>query len=419
MTDLSILSCRRPVALGLSALIALLLGLGLWAGLARIDGAIIAAGRIEVARNRQQVQHPDGGLVQSLLVAEGQSVVAGQVLLRLDGSQLAPALAAATAQLQSLRAGRARLLAERDGTIPTFPADLTGTAVADEQLRLFQARTDMLARQAAQLRGRLGQIAAQIDGIAAQDASLTRQIALTERDLQTQRDLQRKGLTPSARVAALERQLAQLQGDLGEARAGRAQAEGRATEVRLEILRLADQRRTDAADALREQTPQEAELAERCATLRAQLDRLTLRAPVSGRVLGLQVTGAQSVIGPGQTVLTIVPNDRPLVATLRIAPADIDQVTLGQAVRLVFTTLPGPSAPQASGRLVTIAADVLSEPEGRGSYYLAEVAIPPDQTGALVPGMPVEALVETGARSALAYLTRPLTDYFRLAFRES
>ena len=108
MTDLSILSCRRPVALGLSALIALLLGLGLWAGLARIDGAIIAAGRIEVARNRQQVQHPDGGLVQSLLVAEGQSVVAGQVLLRLDGSQLAPALAAATAQLQSLRAGRAR-----------------------------------------------------------------------------------------------------------------------------------------------------------------------------------------------------------------------------------------------------------------------------------------------------------------------
>ena len=147
----------RPVALGLSALIALLLGLGLWAGLARIDGAIIAAGRIEVARNRQQVQHPDGGLVQSLLVAEGQSVVAGQVLLRLDGSQLAPALAAATAQLQSLRAGRARLLAERDGTIPTFPADLTGTAVADEQLRLFQARTDMLARQAAQLRGRLGQ----------------------------------------------------------------------------------------------------------------------------------------------------------------------------------------------------------------------------------------------------------------------
>lgn len=419
MTDLPILSCRRPVALGLSALIALLLGLGLWAGLARIDGAIIAAGRIEVARNRQLVQHPDGGLVESLLVAEGQSVTAGQVLLRLDGSQLGPALAAATAQLQSLRAGRARLLAERDGTAPTFPADLAGTAVADEQLRLFQARTDMLARQTAQLRGRLAQIAAQIDGIAAQDTALTRQIALTDGDLTTQRDLQSKGLTQAARVSALERQLAQLQGDLGETRAARAQAEGRATEVRLEILRLTDQRRTDAADALRAQTPQEAELSERCTTLRAQLDRLTLRAPVSGRVLGLQVTGPQSVIGPGQTVLTLVPNDRPLVATLHITPADIDQVSVGQTVRLVFTTLPGPSAPQATGRLITVAADVLTEPEGRSAYYLAEVAIPPDQTGTLVPGMPVEALVETGSRSALAYLTRPLTDYFRLAFRES
>lgn len=277
----------------------------------------------------------------------------------------------------------------------------------------------MIAHQIAQLQQRLDQIAAQITGIRAQEASLARQITLTQQDLTTQRDLRDKGLTQSARVSALDRQLAQLQGDLGEARAGRAQAEGRATEVRLEILRLADERRTAAADALRDQTPQEAELAERCASLGAQLSRLTLRAPVSGIVLGLQVSGPQAVIGAGQTILAIVPQDRPVVASLRISPTDIDQISPGQPVRLILTALPGRSTPEIAGRLLTVSPDVLTDPDSHSAYYRAEVAIPSGQTDRLMPGMPVQALVETGERSVLAYLTRPLTDYFRLAFRES
>ncbi|MBL4929141.1 HlyD family type I secretion periplasmic adaptor subunit [Fuscibacter oryzae] len=414
------LSARRPALVGLATLAILILGLGLWASLARIDGAVVVAGRIEVERNRQIVQHPDGGLVAAVMVAEGESVVSGQILIRLDGAQVSSNLRAAQAQLQSLRAGRARLLAERDGTpAPAFPPDLQGSALADEQLALFSARQDMITHQIAQLRQRLDQIAAQTTGIRAQETSLARQITLTEQDLATQRDLRDKGLTQSARVSALDRQLAQLQGDLGEARAGRAQAEGRATEVRLEILRLADERRTEAADALRDQTPREAELAERCVSLAAQLARLTLRAPVSGTVLGLQITGQQAVIGAGQTVLAIVPQDRPLIATLRIAPTDIDQVAPGQPVRLILTALPGRSTPEIMGSLLTISPDILTDPDSHVGYYRAEVAIPPGQTDRLVPGMPVQALVETGARSALAYLTRPLTDYFRLAFRES
>ncbi len=420
MTGHAPFSARPPAILGLVTLAALLLGLGLWAALARIDGAIIAPGRIEVERNRQIVQHPDGGLVAAVLVAEGQSVVAGQVLLRLDDAQLSSSLRTAQAQLHSLRASRARLLAERDGNpAPAFPPDLEGSALATEQLALFSARQDMIARQIAQLRQRLDQIAAQTTGIRAQEAALLRQITLTEQDLAPLRDLRAKGLAQSTRVSALDRQLAQLQGDLGEARAGRAQAEGRATEVRLEILRLADQRRIEAADALRDQTPREAELAERCAALGAQLARLTLRAPVSGTVLGLQVTGPQAVIGAGQTVLAIVPRNRPLVASLRISPTDIDQITPGQPVRLILTALPGRSTPEITGRLLTVSADILSDPDSHTGYYRAEVAIAPGQIARLIPGMPVEVLVETGERSALAYLTRPLTDYFRLAFRES
>lgn len=414
------LSPRRYFILGLVTLVLVVLGLGGWGLLATINGAIVVTGQIEVERNRQIMQHPDGGLVAAVHVAEGQSVVAGQLLVQLDGAQLASTLRAAEAQLNSLRAGRARLLAERDGlATPGFPPDLQGSGLAQEQLSLFTARQDMMARQSAQLQQRLDQIAAQITGIRAQEAALARQITLTEQDLTTQRGLRDKGLTQTARVSALERQLAQLHGDQGEASAGRAQAEGRATEVRLEGLRLADQRRSEAADALRDQTPKEAELAERCASLRAQLDRLDIRAPVSGMVLGLQVTGPQAVVGPGQAILAIVPRGRPLVATLRVAPTDIDQVTTGQKVRLILTALPGRTTPEITGQLVALSADTLTEPNSHTAYYRAEVAIPPGQTDRLLPGMPVQGLIETGSRSALGYLTRPLTDYFRLAFRES
>jgi HlyD family secretion protein len=419
-------SARRPAAAGLLTLVLLVFGFGGWAILAPLGSAVIAPGRIEVERNRQIVQHPDGGLVAELPVTEGQAVAAGQMLLRLDGTALQGELAVITGQLAALRAERLRLEAERDGgALPAFPPDLRRQApeAVAGQRRLFAARRTTLDRQTGQLNLRLDQIAAQVAGIRAQEAALQRQQALTLQELSSQRALRDKGLTQETRVLGLERQLAGLQGDAGEAAAARAQAEGRATEVALEILRLTDQRREEAALALRDLTPRIAELTARRQTLLARLARLEIRAPVAGVVLGLQVSGPQAVLRPAEPVLAIVPQDRPLVVGARISPLDIDEIRPGQPVRLRLPALPGRTTPELTGQLVTISPDILSDTASGAAYYRAEIRIAPDQIAApdrpLLPGMPVEAFITTGEHSPLAYLTRPLTDYFRRAFRES
>ena len=215
-----------------------------------------------------------------------------------------------------------------------------------------------------------------------------------------------------------------MQGDVGELTASRAEAEGRATEVDLEILRLAAVRREEAVTQLRDLGPQMLELAERRRSLVERIARLDIRAPVAGLVLGLQVTSPRSVLRPADPVLYIIPQDRPLVINTQISPLHVDEVHVGQKVRLVFPAFSARSTPELWGHVATISADALTDQRTGATYYRAEI-VPDegqfdklkDQT--LLPGMPVEAFIETGARSPMAYLLKPFTDYFGLAFRES
>lgn len=421
---------RRPILLGLAALAALLATLGFWGGLTTLDGAVIAPGQVEVAQNRQVVQHPDGGVVAEVAIREGQPVAAGDLLLTLDGTAITAEHRIVTAQFLDLRTRRARLEAERDDApAPVFPADLdrTDPQVADlieGQRRLFFARRDTLARQTEQLSRRLGQIASQIEGIDAQSAALTRQLSLIRRELTNQQELLDKGLAQSARVLALEREEAGLQGRLGELAASRAQAEGRITEFDLEILRLAAFRREEALAELRDIAPLEREAAERAATLAERIARLEVRAPVSGLVLGLAVTTPRAVIRPADPILFLVPQDRPLVIAARVPPLNIDEVHPGQPVRLMLSAFPLNDAPELTGTLSVISADALADPNTGIPYYRAEITLPPDQIAllgdrALLPGMPVDAFLLTSPRTPLAYLFQPVATYFRQAFRES
>lgn len=421
---------RRHALLGLAALATLIGTLGLWGGLTTLDGAVIAPGQVEVAQNRQVVQHPDGGVVASVAIREGQPVAAGDLLLTLDGTAITAEHRIVTSQLLDLRTRRARLEAERDDApAPTFPADLdqTDPQVADlieGQRRLFLARRDTLARQTEQLARRSSQITAQIEGIDAQTAALTRQLALIRRELTVQQDLLEKGLAQSARVLSLEREEAGLQGRLGELAAARAQAEGRITEFDLEILRLAALRREEALAELRDIAPLEREAAERAATLAERIARLEVRAPVSGIVLGLAVTTPRAVIRPADPILFLVPQDRPLVIATRVPPLHIDEVHPGQPVRLMLSAFPHADAPELTGTLSVISADALSDPNTGIPYYRAEITLPPDQLTllgdrALLPGMPVDAYLLTTPRTPLAYLFQPVATYFRQAFRES
>lgn len=426
-------SARGPLLLGFVTLVLLVGGLGVWSVMTTLSGAIVAAGQIEVEQNRQVVQHPDGGVVAEILVSDGSVVQAGDMLIRLDGTLLRSELAIVENQLFELLARRGRLEAERDGAATmTFPAELIETAkvrpdvqeVADGQVRMFAARAETLGQLIEQRQKRIAQIASQIEGITAQSASVASQIALVRQELVGQQELLAKGLVQVARVLALERELARLEGQAGELTASRAEAEGAMTEIEIETVGLTSQRREDALTELRDVAARELELAERRRALVEQIARLDIRAPVSGVVLSLAVTTPRSVVRPAEPVLYIIPQDRPLVIAVRVPTIHVDQVHVGQDVRLHFSAFASRTTPELQGRVVKVSADALTDERTQVPYYRTEISINPGEVDrfdgqVLVPGMPVEAFIRTDDRTPLSYLVKPFTDYFNRAFRET
>lgn len=426
-------SARAQILAGLVALAVLIGGFGVWSVATSIAGAVVAGGRIQVEQNRQIVQHPDGGVVAEIMVEEGQRVAAGDLLLRLDGSLLRSELLIVEGQLFEVQARRARLEAERDDAgSPQMPPALLAVAaerpavaeLVDGQMRLFAASREAEATQVEQLSKRAAQFRSQIDGIDAQIAAMDRQLALIRQELGDQRGLLERGLAQSSRVLTLEREEARLMGVAGELAALRAQSEGRVTEIELDIARTAAERREEANSQLRDIGSTELELVERRRALIERIARLDIRAPASGSVLGLQVTTPRSVIRPADPILYVVPQDRPLVIAVNVQPIHIDEVHVGQSVRLVFPAFQSRTMPELHGRVVVVSADALTNQTTGEAYYTAEIVLDPDEAAklgdeVLLPGMPVEAFIRTGDRSPLAYLLQPFTDYFRRAFRET
>ena len=424
-------SATRPMTLGLIAMLILVGGFGTWAVMAQITGAVITTGQIEVDRNRQVVQHPDGGVVTEILVDEGDQVAEGALLIRLDSSVLTSELAIVEGQLFEILARQGRLQAERDGedTLSFDPVLSEGGDSAAElmqgQERLFEARGESIDRATEQLSQQRAQIASQMDGIAAQQTALDRQRALIAEELADQQSLLDRGLAQASRVLALQREEASLLGRVGELTASAAQAGERMTELDIQILGLTTTRREEAITQLRDLQYSRLELAERRQTLRTQLERLDIRAPVSGIVYGLQVFAPRSVIRPADPVLFIVPQDRPLVIATQVQLTDIDQIFVGQDVTLRFSALDQRRTPELKGTVTLVSADAFQDQNAGLSYYRAEVQmndgeidkLPEGST--LIPGMPVEAFVRTADRSPMDYLLKPLSDYFAKAFRES
>ncbi|QIE40897.1 HlyD family type I secretion periplasmic adaptor subunit [Meridianimarinicoccus aquatilis] len=427
-------SARKPLLIGFVVLLILVGGFGSWAVFTQIAGAVVASGRIEVDQNRQVVQHIDGGTVEEIFVRDGVIVSESDVLLRLDGSTMRSELAITEGQLYEIKARRARLQAERDGLdTVTFDEDLlliseTNPAIAEVmegQRNLFSARRESLDREKEQLTKRRGQIESQVEGIDAQIAALGTQLDLMREELADQQTLLDSGLAQKSRILALRREEARLSGSLGELQASLAENEGRMTEIDIQIIGLVNQQREEAITQLRDMLSREFELVEQRRALKDRIGRLEIKAPLAGVVYDMRVFAEQSVIRPADPVLYIIPQDRPLIISTRIQPTNIDQVYPGQDVSLRFSALDSRSTPQLVGTVMRLSADAFTDEQRGTSYYTAELVLkegeierlPEDVT--LLPGMPVEAFIKTNERTPLAYLVKPLADYFIKAFRES
>ncbi|WP_375279320.1 HlyD family type I secretion periplasmic adaptor subunit [Pseudooctadecabacter sp.] len=424
-------SARRPLTLGLIALLILVGGFGGWAVTARITGAVIASGLIEVDQNRQIVQHPDGGVITQISVDEGGTVEAGELLLRLDPQDLSASLTVVEGQLFEILARRARFEAERDGAsnltfdplIDEGDAD-TIAALKAGQINLFNARRDSETRRSEQLLNRKDQIAAQIAGVQAQQTALQTQLELIEEELANQQSLLDRGLAQASTILNLQREQARLLGQVGELTASMAGAAERITEIDLELLGLQTTRREEAITRLRDLQFNELELREQRTSLLRQLDRLDIRAPVGGIVYGLAVFGTGAVIRPADPLLFIVPQDRPLVIATRVEPTDIDVLSIGQEVSVRFSALDQRTTPELYGTVASVSADAFTDDATRASYYRAEITLNDGElarlpeTATLLPGMPVEAFIRTADRTPMNYLVRPLSDYIARTFRD-
>lgn len=401
-----------------------------WAAAARIGGAVIASGEAAVEGDPRVVQHLDGGIVAAIAVANGDAVTAGDVLIRLDPTVPQLNLGIAEARLAEALARRARLEAETRGldapafTWPPLPFPAPDTAAHEAgQAQIFAARAEVLRGTRDRLAERLNQIAAQIDGLAAQAAAKRDQLAVVEADLANVTRLVEGGLARQSQLSDLQRLRADLVGQIAALEAEAARARTGARDAELETLQGERAFREAAVTELRAVQAEIDELVLEIVTRRAQLDRIDIRAPADGIVHELAVTTPGAVVAPGATLLEVIPDAAGIRFALRVDPRAIDQVWPGQPAEIVVASFDPQVTPRLPGTVTQISPAAVTDPRSGASFYRVAVTVPPEEMARLgapvVPGMPVEAYLGTGERSVLAYLVQPLARHMRRTFREN
>lgn len=421
---------------GLAVIILLVGGIGGWASTTQLSGAVIASGSIVVESNIKKVQHPTGGVVGEILVKEGDSIEEGQVVMRLDDTVTRSTLGVVRSQLDEYTAREARLLAERDGADAIeFPTNLTqrkdeksvATAISGEE-RLFEARKLARDGQRSQLRERIVQSNEEIRGLSAQQDAKEHEVKFITEELVGVTDLWGKNLVSISRIMTLKRDKARLEGERGQHIAEIARARGKISETELQILQIGQDFRSEVLKDLRETQGKIAEFKERVTAAEDQLKRIDIRAPQSGIVLQLAVHTVGGVIANGETIMQIVPRADVLVVEARVAPQDIDQITIGATTIVRIMAGDQRTMPDVTGVLTRVSADLTRDQPQAGqqagqAYYLVRVSLPEEEIRRLVnlrlvPGMPAEAFIQTYARTPMQYLLKPLHDQIARTFRE-
>ncbi len=411
--------------------LALVGGVGGWAATTTLSNAVVGEGTVIIDDNVKKVQHLTGGIVSELLVREGQHVKAGDVLLQLDGTSLRANLGIINSTLAQLYARRTRLQAERADKDTLSVDDIAASGVdvkankllIDGELQLFETRRSALAGMKKQLGERKGQLAQEIEGHTIQLKATEDATKLIDEEYQAINSLYEKQIVTMQRVNALKRQRVELDGNRGQRLAARAQAEGRISEINLQILQLGEDRRSENAKDLTEVEANAAEMEERRVAILDQLKRLDLRAPMDGRVYQLAVHTVGGVVNPGEALMLLAPDTRNLTVEAKIASRNIDSVTPGQKVDVRFSAFDQRTTPEVEGEVVSVSPDIVVDQRTGASYY--PVRIKPSaetlanlKSMALYPGMPAEVFIKVADRSVVSYFMKPLTDQINHTFRE-
>ncbi|WGD50757.1 HlyD family type I secretion periplasmic adaptor subunit [Bradyrhizobium sp. CB1650] len=424
-------SYENELRTGLRILLVVTLLGGGWLVLVPLAGAVVVPGNLVVQSNVKSIQHPTGGVIAEIKVADGARVAAGDLLLRLDATQVQASLQIVSKQLDEVRARIARLSAERDGLAQVdFPAALTARAgeagvrgLLNSEASLFKARAEGRASQKDLLQSKIAQLSQETSGLEAQVASKAKQLELIAGELTGVQDLYDKRLVPLARLTTLQRETARIEGERGQLISSIAETKAKVDENRLQIARLDQDFRTDVVKELGENQGKEAELTQRAVSAQDQLDRIELRAPTSGTIHQLSVHTIGGVVRPGDVIMQLVPDADDLLVEAKLQPHDIDQVRPGQQAFVRFSSFNQRTTPQLAGTVSLVSADISHDTQTNASFYSVRVVLPDDERRRLgglqlVPGMPAEVFMQTGSRTMMSYLLKPITEQFNRAFVE-
>lgn len=417
-------SSFRPAFAGWLIIAAFFGGLGIWAGTAPLNGAVVAGGVVKVEGNRKSLQHLDGGIVRELRVKEGDRVKAGDVLIVLDDTQSRSELEILSEQYVVLRATEIRLLAELAGEAElVMPAELAARGTASYvrsiwagQVRQFETRHAAIDGQRKVIGEKIRQLQSQIDGAEAQARSFVDQHQSVRAEIESLAPLVEKGLLPRARLLQLERTAFGLDGQIADARATIARFRQAIAEQELQVTQLGNERMAEITRDLRDIQGRLAEVMPRRTNAEAVLGRMEIRSPYGGRVVGLAVFSIGGVIQRGEKILDIVPDDDGLTIEVQVPAEDVSDLRPGARAEFHPTAFRQRALPAIQGAITSISADRLTDQRTGGAYFLASIR-PDTADSALHPGMPGTVFIPTEQRTALDYLVGPLTVGFRKALR--
>ena len=422
---------RGPLRAGLAIIAIAIGGFLLWSALAPLSSAAIARGSVIADSHRKTIQHLEGGIVEAILVRDGQTVARGDILVRLDDTQARAALAQVEGRYLAALAREARLRAEQNGqdridfpkvllegrTIPAIRDIMVG------QQNIFVANRQSLLGQIAIQEKRVAQSGKEIQGRTAAITSADAQLALIKDELDGVKTLYDKGLTTKPRLVKLQREMAAIAGERGGHVAEIAESRDRVAESQAKILDLKNTHANRVANDLREVQDDLAELKETLIAARDVLSRTEIRAPADGVVLNTQVHTLGGVIGAGEPLMDLVPRNDRMVVDARIDPHDIDVVRPGLPAQIRLSAYKHRTTPTLDATVVDVSADALADEKTGEEFYLARIEVSPEALRKLpsvdlYPGMPAEAMIVTGERTVIDYLMSPVNDLFARAMRE-
>jgi membrane fusion protein, epimerase transport system len=429
--DVSLVTNDAPIrAIGMAVLLGTVGILGTWSYLAPIDSAASASGFVTVKSHSKTVQHLDGGIVKELIAKDGDIVSEGDILLTLDGSEIKAQLEILRGQQITFAAQVARLTAERDrlGLVnyPKEVQNLSDARVVEAQQsenQIFNARKNAHEGEVSVLNQRISQLNSRIQGLQGQKTSKQELKASYTEEAKDLRELLAEGFADKQRLRDLERSLSASTGEIASLSSEIASSEMQIGETRLQILQIQKQFQEEVANKLSEVQAQLYDINQRLTATVDKVNRIQIKAPSAGRVMGLSIHNVGGVITPGRPILDIVPQGEELIIDARVSPMDIDRVHVGLVAEVRFSAFKQALTPKMMGKLTILSADKLTDERTGAPYYSAKIELTPDSyvklgNMELLPGMPADVLINTGERTVFEYLMQPITNAFARAFIE-